>query len=154
MNDDLESIIMVNDVCNRYGLDTISAGTTIAFAIECYENGILSREETDGIELTWGNAPAIVAMTRRLARREGFGDVLADGVRRAAEKIGRGAERFAIHVSGQEPGCRDARLIPSRGLGYIVDPAPGRHTASTVQVMFAQGMPLGIIQSFDPHKAV
>jgi len=143
LNDDVESIIKVNDICNRYGIDTISAGATIAFAIECYENNIISQQETDGIELTWGNAPAVVAMLRKLARREGFGDILADGVRRAAERIGRGAEKYAMHVFGEEPGNRDSRFRPSRGVGYIADPAPGRHTASTVQVMFEGGLPLG-----------
>ena len=143
LNDDVEAIIKANDICNRFGLDTISAGTIIAFAIECYENNIISKHETDGIELTWGNAPAIVAMLGKLARREGFGDVLADGVKRAAERIGEGAEKYAMHVFGEEPGCRDPRFIPSRGVGYIADPAPGRHTASTIQVMFEQGAPLG-----------
>jgi aldehyde:ferredoxin oxidoreductase len=143
LNDDVASIIKANDICNRYGLDTISAGTTIAFAIECYENNVISKRETDGIEMTWGNAPAIVTMLNKLARREGFGDVLADGVKIAAERIGKGADKYAMHIGGEEPGCRDPRLIPSRGVGYIADPAPGRHTASTIQVMFEQGAALG-----------
>jgi aldehyde:ferredoxin oxidoreductase len=140
LNDDVESIIKANDMCNRYGLDTLSAGHTIAFAIECYENNIIGRQETDGIELTWGNAPAIVAMLGKLGRREGFGDILADGVKRAAERIGRGADRYAMHIGGQEPGCRDPRLIPTRGVGYIADPAPGRHTATTLQMMIGKGV--------------
>ncbi len=143
LNDDIESIIKANDICNRYGLDTISVGTCIAFAIECYENGIINQRETDGLDLTWGNGPAIVALTDKLARREGFGDILADGVVKAAQHIGRGAEQYAMHVHGQEPGCRDPRLIPSRGVGYIADSAPGRHTASTIQVMFEQGGAVG-----------
>ena len=102
LNEDLESIIKLNDICNRYGLDTISAGATISFAIECYENGIISKKDTDGIELTWGNSEAIVNMTEKLARREGFGDVLADGTKIAAHKIGRGADKFAMQVQGQE----------------------------------------------------
>lgn len=143
MNDDIESIIKANDICNRFGLDTLSAGTTIAFAIECYENNIISKKETGGIELTWGNATAIVEMLSKLARREGFGNILADGVRKAADRIGRGAEKYAMHVSGEEPGCRDPRFLASRGIGYIADPAPGRHTASTLQVIFEQGAPVG-----------
>lgn len=143
LNDDVESIIRANDICNRYGLDTLSAGGTIAFAIECYENNIVSKEETDGIEMTWGNAAAIVTMLNKLARREGFGALLADGVKKAAERIGRGAERYAIHIGGQEPGARDARWVPSRGVGYIADAAPGRHTASSLQVTFEQGALLG-----------
>jgi len=136
LNDNLESIIKANEICNRYGVDTISAGTTIAFAIECYENGIIGKSETEGIELTWGNADAIVAMLNKMVKREGFGHVLADGVKWAAQRIGKGAERFAIHIGGQEPGFRDPRYIPGRGLGYIADPAPGRHTASTTMCYF------------------
>jgi aldehyde:ferredoxin oxidoreductase len=143
LNDDVESIIKANDICDRYGLDTISAGTTIAFAIECYENNIINKEETEGIELTWGNAPAIIRMLDKLARREGFGNVLADGVMSAAKQIGRGADKYAMHIGGEEPGCRDPRLIPSRGVGYIGDPAPGRHTATSIQVKCEQGAPIG-----------
>jgi len=131
LNDNVESIIKANDICNRYGLDTISAGTTIAFAMECYEHGIIGKKETDGIELTWGSAPAIIAMLEKIAKREGFGAVLADGVKKAAERIGRGAEKFAVHIHGQEPGFHDPRLNPVRGMGYIADATPGRHTAST-----------------------
>jgi len=91
LNDDLESIIRVNDIVNAYGLDSISASCTVAFAVECYENGILTKADTDGLELRWGNSEAIVAMVEKLARREGFGAVLADGVRKAAERIGQGS---------------------------------------------------------------
>ena len=103
---------MVNDICNRAGLDTISAGTIIAFAIELYENGILTKKDTDGIDLKWGNHQAMVAMTEKLAKREGLGDILADGVKIAAEKIGKGAEKFAVHIGGQELG--NARPEASR----------------------------------------
>lgn len=128
LNNNLASIVKANELCNRYGLDTISTGATIAFAIECYENGLISKEDTDGIELTWGNHEAIIAMTEKLARREGFGDVLADGVRVAAEKIGRGAEQYAIHIMGQELPMHDPRYEPGLGLIYKIDATPGRHT--------------------------
>jgi len=131
LNDDLESIIAANEICNRTGIDTISAGATIAFAIECYENGIISDDDTDGIKLTWGNADAIVEMTEKLAARSGFGDVLADGVKRAAEKIGKGSEKFAIHAGGQELPMHDPRFDPSFGTAYEVEPTPGRHTISS-----------------------
>jgi len=127
--DDIEPIIQAGDICNRFGIDTISTGSVIAFAMECYESGIISKKETDGIELTWGNAPAMLAVLNKLARREGFGAVLADGVKKASERIGRGSEKFAIHVSGQEPGFQDSRFWPGRGLMYVCDPTPGRHTA-------------------------
>ena len=134
LNDNLESIIKANDICNRSGLDTISAGCVIAFAIECYENGLITKEDTEGIELTWGNHQAIVAMTEKLARREGFGDVLADGVKVAAEKIGKGAEQYAVHIGGQELGMHDPkRVSPLRSenpaaASYQMDATPGRHT--------------------------
>jgi aldehyde:ferredoxin oxidoreductase len=130
MCDDLESIIKLNDMCNRSGLDTISAGTALAFAMECFENGIITESDTDGIELTWGNAEAMIAMTEKMISREGFGDILADGVKIASEKIGNGTARFAMHVGGQEPGLHNALFLPSRGTGFVCDPTPGRHTAA------------------------
>ncbi|MQY67480.1 MAG: aldehyde ferredoxin oxidoreductase, partial [Dehalococcoidia bacterium] len=98
LNSSVESIIKLNDICNRYGVDTISAGATMAFAIECYERGIITKADTDGIEMTWGNHKSIVAMTEKMVRREGFGDVLADGVKVAAEKIGGDASSYAMHI--------------------------------------------------------
>ena len=128
LNSNIDSIIVANDLCNRYGVDTISAGGTIAFAIECYERGILTKEDTDGLEMTWGNHRAIVAMTEKLVKREGFGDVLADGSKKAAERIGKGSEEYAIHFGGQEPGAHDPRFDRALSLSYRMDPTPGRHT--------------------------
>jgi aldehyde:ferredoxin oxidoreductase len=128
LNNDVTSIIKANDICNRYGVDTISASTSIAFAIECYEKGIITQQDTDGIELTWGNASAIIALLEKLVRREGFGTVLADGTKRAVEKIGNRAAECAVNVGGQELGFHDPRLIPARGIAYICDATPGRHT--------------------------
>ena len=132
-NDDLESIYVCNDICNRSGLDTISAGATIAMALECFENGILTKADTGGLELKWGDADAIVRLLKMMAAREGIGDVLADGTRRAAERIGRGAERFAVHAGGQEPAFHDSRADPMLGVAYAADPTPGRHTISSSQ---------------------
>ncbi len=133
--DDFETIIKLNDMCNRSGLDTISAGTALAFAMECFENGILSEADMDGIPLSWGNAGAMVTMVEKMIAREGFGDVLADGVQRAAEKIGGDAQRYAMHVGGQEPGLHNALFLPSRGTGFVCDPTPGRHTAAPMARM-------------------
>jgi aldehyde:ferredoxin oxidoreductase len=130
MNDDLLSIIKMNDMCNRSGLDTISAGSVIAFAMECFEKGVISKKDTDGIELTWGNAEAMIALLHKMILREGLGDILADGVKVAAEKIGKGAEEYAMHVGGQEPGLHNALFLPGRGTGFVCDPTPGRHTAA------------------------
>jgi len=128
LNDNLESILFANDVCNRYGLDTISTGSAVAFAIECYENHLITGIDTGGIELTWGNGDAIVELTEKIARREGFGATLADGVRVAAERIGKGAEMYALHVAGQELPMHDPRLTPAYGNAYIADATPARHT--------------------------
>jgi len=130
LNDDLESIVEVNNICNRYGLDTISTGTAVAFALECAEQGLISREEANGLDLSWGNAETIVELVRRIGRREGLGDLLADGVKRAAERIGQGAEAYAMHVGGQELPMHDSRYEPLLGLAYLVDPTPARHTPS------------------------
>ena len=148
LNDNLESIVKANDICNRYGLDTISAGATIAFAVECYENGIITKEDTGGIALGWGQSQAIVAMTEKMASREGFGAVLADGVKRAAERIGNGAGRYAIHSGGQELAMHDPRLMSIFATAYECDSAPGRHTSgamdaaysSVMRIMDASGM--------------
>jgi aldehyde:ferredoxin oxidoreductase len=128
LNNNIESIIKLNDLCNRYGIDTISAGATIAFTIECYENGVIDKGDTDGIEMTWGNHRSIVAMTEKLARREGFGDVIADGVKRAAERIGRGAYQYAMHIEGQELPGHDPKHDYHWGVSYMMDPTPARHT--------------------------
>lgn len=128
LNDNLESIIKVNDICNRYGIDTISTGATIAFAIECYENGLITKADTDGIEMTWGNHKSIVAMTEKLAKSEGFGAVLANGVKVAAEKIGKGADKYAIHIHGQELPAHDPKLGFHYATTYRLDPTPARHT--------------------------
>jgi len=127
LNDDLESIIRFNDICNAYGIDTISAGSAIAFAIECYENGILTKEDT-GMELRWRYGEVVVALAEKIAKREGIGEILADGVMRAAEKIGKGAEKFAVHVQGQEIPAHDPRFVPALAVTYRLDATPGRHT--------------------------
>jgi len=128
LNSNAESIIMANDICNRYGLDTISAGTVITFAMELFEEGIITKDDTNGIDLTWGNSESIIKMLNKVANREGFGDILADGVKVASEKIGKGSEKYAMHIMGQEPAMHDPRLNPSFGTTYVTDPTPGRHT--------------------------
>jgi aldehyde:ferredoxin oxidoreductase len=128
LNNNLESLIMANDICNRYGIDTISAGATISFTIECFENGLLSLSDTDGLEMRWGNHRSIVAMTEKMAKREGFGAILADGVKEAARRIGKGSAQFAVHIQGQEVPAHDPKLGVSFGITYRMDATPGRHT--------------------------
>jgi aldehyde:ferredoxin oxidoreductase len=128
LNTNLESIIKANDLCNRYGIDTISIGAVIAFAMECYENGLITAKDTGGIDLTWGNHRALVDITEKLCRREGFGDVLADGVQAAAQKIGGDAIEYAIHVHGQEVPGHNPLAGPFMGNTYITNATPARHT--------------------------
>jgi aldehyde:ferredoxin oxidoreductase len=128
LNDNVEAIILINEICNKYGLDTISTGSAVAFAIECYLNGVITKENTEGVELAWGDADSILKLTRMIAKREGFGAVLADGVRVAASKIGKGSEKFAVHVAGQELPMHDPKLTPTFGSAYTLDATPGRHT--------------------------
>jgi aldehyde:ferredoxin oxidoreductase len=125
---DLDFLIHANHVCNEYGLDTIGAGGTISFAIECFENGIITKEDTDGLELKWGGDEAAMALLHKIGMREGFGDVLADGVKVAAEKIGNGSESYAIHIGGQELPMHDPKLQPEYHTAYKLDPTPARHT--------------------------
>ena len=128
MNEDVDSIFHLNETLNRAGMDTISAGATVAFAIECYEEGILTKKDTDGLELSWGNSDAIIALIDKMVSREGIGDVLADGSKIAARKLEKGSERFTVHVGGQELAMHDGRNDPGFALHYSVEPTPGRHT--------------------------
>jgi aldehyde:ferredoxin oxidoreductase len=137
LNDDMESIIYINELCNLYGFDTISAGGVVSFAIECYENGILTKKDTEGLELTWGNADAIISLLNKMGKREGIGDLLAEGAKVAAEKIGKASEKFAMHVGGELVPAHDPREAPGWGATYVSDPAPARHTRGGTQ--FAEG---------------
>ncbi|MHC4398576.1 MAG: aldehyde ferredoxin oxidoreductase family protein [Planctomycetota bacterium] len=151
LNDDLASINLCNDLCNRAGMDTISTGSTVAFAIECFENGLITPDQTGGIELRWGNADAIVAITRAIARREGFGAVLADGTRRAAEQIGKGAERFAVEVGGEELPMHDPRLVPGAATSYKMDATPGRHTQMSTWILELGAGPPDLVEQPQPQ---
>lgn len=142
MNNDYPSLLRANEICNRYGLDTISAGSCVAFAFECFEHGLISQEDTGGIELKWGDHQAMNAMLEKLACREDFGDVLAVGVKRAAEKLGPEAIPYAIHCGGQELPMHDPRHEPGMGVIYQMDATPGRHTQAC-QYFVAPGFPSG-----------
>ena len=99
---DMNAITMANYQCNAYGLDTISTGSTIAFAMECYQEGILTKEQTDGLAIEFGDADLVVDLVGKIARREGIGDILADGVYEAARQIGRSALKYAYHIKKLE----------------------------------------------------
>jgi aldehyde:ferredoxin oxidoreductase len=132
LNTDPDSINMANDICNRYGMDTITAGGVVAFAIELFENGIITKKDTGGLALGWGKHKEMVAMTEKVGKREDIGNVLADGVKIAAEKIGKGAAKYAVHIGGVELGMHDPKLGLFGGSSfahYQLDATPGRHTA-------------------------
>jgi aldehyde:ferredoxin oxidoreductase len=131
LNDDLEIVTACHDACNRYGLDAVSASATLAWACEAVEEGILSRAELDGVDLRWGNGEAALELTIKMGRGEGCGAWLRHGSARAARHLGRGSERFAVHVHGQEPAYHDPRFTSLMGVTYISDPTPGRHTAGS-----------------------
>jgi aldehyde:ferredoxin oxidoreductase len=127
---DLSAIAKANEICNKYGMDTISCGATIAWAMECFENGKLSTEDTDGLELRFGNAEAMVKLTDMIAKREGFGDILANGSAGAAEIIGRGTDEFLITSHKQEAPAHMPQLKRSLALIYAVNPFGADHQSS------------------------
>jgi len=130
---DVEAVINLSELCNRAGIDSISAGTTVAFALECFEQGLLTEKDFDGIRPAWGDARAVEQILEKIINREGIGELLADGVKIAAEKIGKGAEELAVHAGGQELPMHHPLLVPSMGVAYLVEPTPGRHTISNLQ---------------------
>jgi aldehyde:ferredoxin oxidoreductase len=118
LNEDMDAAIHSTYLCNEYGLDTISCGAVIAFGMECVENGLFSAEELQGLDLRWGNSKILPVMVKKIALREGIGNVLAEGVRQAARLIGCGAEKFAIHVKGLEGAAHDPRSGKALGVTY------------------------------------
>ncbi|MBN1569536.1 MAG: aldehyde ferredoxin oxidoreductase family protein [Acidobacteria bacterium] len=153
MNDNLEAVIKANDICNRYGIDTVGVGGTIAMAMECYEKGLIGKGDTDGIELTWGNADAIVALVEKVAKREGFGALLADGTQLAAERIGKGAEEYAIAIRGKSLAYHDPRISPVLGTANIADANPAHHMDSQITGMLNEGAPIGTDPALKASKA-
>jgi len=134
---DLKAIAKGNQLCNAYGLDTIATGNTIAFAMECFERGILSKEDTGGIELKFGNAEAMMTMVEIIAKRQGLGDILAEGVKRAAEKIGHGAAEYAMQIKGQELPMHEPRGKVGLGIGYATSPTGADHVHNIHDTMYA-----------------
>ncbi|MGY5881302.1 MAG: aldehyde ferredoxin oxidoreductase family protein [Candidatus Thorarchaeota archaeon] len=118
-NDDLESVLFGHHLANQYGMDTISLGGTISWAMEAWDEGLLTAEDTGGIDLSWGNAETIIKLTKMIALREGFGDVLADGSAAAAKRIGRGTDKFVMTVKKQEIAGQEPRAQKSMGLAAV-----------------------------------
>jgi aldehyde:ferredoxin oxidoreductase len=131
LNDDFDSIFEINDHLNRAGMDSISAGAVVAFAFECFENGLISTIDTNGLELKWGDSRVIIQLLDIIIQREGIGDLLADGVRAASARIGKDSDQFAIHAGGQELAMHDGRNDPGYAIHAVVDSTPGRHTTGS-----------------------
>lgn len=136
LHDDYDTVMEINELCNREGIDTISAGTAVAFAIECFEKGVINEKTTGGLKLGWGKSKEILALTEMMIERKGFGDVLADGVKRAAKEIGKNSEAFAIHAGGQELPMHDSRLDAGFAITYQMEATPGRHTIASNMYAF------------------
>ncbi|SDM10000.1 aldehyde ferredoxin oxidoreductase family protein [Halarsenatibacter silvermanii] len=151
-------IAKANELCNKYTLDTISTGMTIAFAMECYENGLLTREDCDGLELKFGNEEVVLPMIRKIATREGIGDLLAEGTKEAAKRIGGGAEKYVYHVKGQEAPMHDPRVKTGVGLQYALANYGADHMKAPHDTDFTRedsyGLqslkPIGLYEAVDP----
>jgi aldehyde:ferredoxin oxidoreductase len=139
MNDDLAGVIKANEWCNRYGMDTISCGATIAFAMEAFEKGLITRRDTEGIDLTWGNIAGVIELLHKIARKEGIGAVLSEGSREAARRLGKGAEEFTVEVKGLEAPMHDPRGFHGMGLAYMTSIRGACHL-----MHFALGVEQGI----------
>jgi len=131
--DDLNAITMANFLCNEYGIDTISAGSIVAFAMECYEKGILTKKDTGGLEIKFGDPDILVELIEKIGKREGIGELLGEGTKRVAEKLGKGSEKFAMQVKGLELPAYDSRAAKITALGYAVASRGGDHMTGYIQ---------------------
>lgn len=152
---DLQAIAKANEMCNAYMLDSISTGSTISFAMECFEHGLIGLEDTDGLDLRFGNAQAMLEMVERIAKRQGLGDLLAEGTLRAAQKIGGDALFFAMQVKGQELPMHEPRGKYNVGMGYAISEIGADHLVVAHDTMlankealpFKHAQPLGITEA-------
>ncbi|MDI7267376.1 MAG: aldehyde ferredoxin oxidoreductase family protein [Myxococcota bacterium] len=139
LNRSAEALLKANETANRLGMDTISLGGTLGFAMDCFDKGILTARDTGGIELRWGDMDAVLRMMGMIARREGFGDLLAEGVREAAARIGKGAADLAVHVKGLEAPFHDPHGWHGLGLAYMMSTRGACHLQHLVHPI-EQGM--------------
>jgi len=144
--ENLEAITYANNLCDDYGLDTISAGSVIAFAIECYEKGVLTKSETDGLALEFGDPDVAIQLIHKIAKREGIGDLLAEGTKRMSEKLGRGTERYAMHVKGLEMPAYDPRAAKICGLAYATANRGGDHITGYVEGPTFMDIPFMVVE--------
>lgn len=160
---DVEKIVKANERCGAYSLDTISTGSTIAFAIECYERGLLTKKDTGGFEMRFGDGDLVLKLIELIIQRKGIGALLAEGTAGMVKKIGGDSADFAIQVKGLESGMHDPRTKAGIGLGYMVTPAGADHNLNIMDSAFAQEPmlkqyhPMGVIDPVElmdigPHK--
>lgn len=153
--DDLGAICKANELCNRYGLDTISVGGVIGFAMECYEHGLITDKDTNGLKLTWGSPEALIGLVHMIANQEMIGELLGKGVRKAAEKIGGLAKEFAIEVKGLEFPAHEPRVFNSTALGYATSNRGACHLSDMNGRFYekALAMPeIGLFEKQDPYQ--
>jgi aldehyde:ferredoxin oxidoreductase len=159
--DDIIMVARANELCNRYTIDTISTGATIAFAMECFEHGLIGLKETGGLELRFGNAAVLLPLIEQIATRQGFGRLLAEGSRRAAAEIGGDAMHFSIQVKGQELAMHEPRGKFNVGMGYAVSEIGADHLvvahdtalSNPEAITFKNARPLGITQA-EPARSL
>ncbi len=154
MNDNLEAALKAIELCNKYAMDTISTGVNIAFAMECFEKGLITRKDTNGLDLSWGNHKALVQLVEKIASRQGIGDLLAEGVKNAAKKIGSGAEEFAMHVKGLELPLHEVRGMKGHGLAYATSNRGGCHLQVETDDLFEERLcpEIGIDEKSFPRQ--
>jgi aldehyde:ferredoxin oxidoreductase len=148
---DLKSILKGNERCNAYSLDTISCGSTIAFAMECFEKGYLTINDTEGLDLRFGNAEAMLKAIDLIAERKGFGNVLAEGSARLAHKIGQDSINFAIQVKGLESPMHDPRMKTNMAYGYMFSPIGADHCEQATDGAISTEKGLGVYHSLGWH---
>jgi len=142
-----------HELCNAYGIDTIAAGVSIAFAMECYENGLITKEDTGGLDLSFGNADAMVTLVEQIARRQGYGDFVAEGCKRMSEKIGKGSEAFAVHTKGQEVPMHDPRARSTElSVNYATSPTGADHVHTSLMGIFKNCATLCVMPWYDDEK--
>jgi len=129
LNDDIELVVACHDACNRYGFDAVSSSAVLGWVAEAVEKGLLTAEDLDGIDMRWGDGEAALALTIKIGEGEGCGEWLQHGVKYASEHVGKGTEKFAVHVHGQEPPYHDPRFSGLMGVSFVADPTPARHTS-------------------------
>jgi len=159
---DLKAVCKANELCQKYAIDTISTGVTISFAMECFENGLLNKKDTGDIDLNFGNAESMLTMIELIGEKQGLGKLLAEGTKRASEKIGNGAKQFAVHVKGQEVPMHDPRLKRGEALGYAISPTGADHVHNIHDTFLYPKLPnsynsLGVLEAvpvedFGPKK--